>query len=208
LEGQLAQAQLQALKMQLHPHFLFNTLNSISALLHKDVDAADEMIGELGDFLRMTLENDGAQTVRLEQELEFLKSYLEIERVRFQDRLTIGFAIDPDTLDAYVPNLILQPIIENAIRYAIAPRAEQGMIEVSARQKNGRLRITVRDDGPGLTHGNGFTEGIGLANTRARLRQLYEGSHEFQLTNSVQGGLGVTLEIPFQLAEVVTEKVA
>src|ERR1041384_7653055 len=119
---QVTEAQLQALKMQLHPHFLFNTLNSISALLDEDAEAADQMLARLGDFLRLTLENSGAQQVTLQEELEFLRCYLEIEHVRFHDRLTVNMLIEPDTLDARVPNLILQPIVENAIRHGIVSR--------------------------------------------------------------------------------------
>ncbi len=201
-EGELraSQAQLQALKMQLHPHFLFNTLHSISALVHKDPDAADRMISRLGDFLRLTLENSGNQEVTLQKEVEFLKCYLEIERVRFQDRLTTRMDIDARTLDARVPYLILQPIVENAIRHGIAPRSSPGRIEILAKRDNGSLRIQVKDNGPGLpdisaTEGKA-REGLGLANTRARLRQLYGPTHRFELHNDPAGGLVVTLEIP------------
>ncbi|HEV3470770.1 MAG TPA: histidine kinase [Pyrinomonadaceae bacterium] len=200
LETQLWQAQLQALKMQLRPHFLFNTLHSISALVHRDPDAADRMIARLGDFLRLTLENSGAQEVSLQKELEFLKCYLEIERVRFRDRLTTRLDIDPQSLDTPVPNLILQPIVENALRHGVAPRSGPGRIEISAKRDNGSLRIEVRDNGPGLpaiTKPNGrFREGLGLANTRARLAQLYGGSHRLEVANAPEGGLVVTLEIP------------
>ena len=127
LEAQLSQAQLQALKMQLHPHFLFNTLHSISALLTKDVEAARKMITRLGDFLRLTLENSGSQEVTLQQEMEFLSCYLEIERIRFQNRLVTRLDLAEQTLDAKVPNLILQPIVENAIRHGIAPRSTPGL---------------------------------------------------------------------------------
>jgi two-component system, LytTR family, sensor kinase len=186
--------------MQLHPHFLFNTLHSISALVHKDPEAADRMIARLGDFLRLTLENSGAQEVSLQKELEFLKCYLEIERVRFRDRLTTRLDIDPQSLDTPVPNLILQPIVENALRHGVAPRSSPGRIEISAKRDNGSLRIQVRDNGPGLpaisaTNGR-FREGLGLANTRARLAQLYGGSHRLELANAPEGGLVVTLEIP------------
>jgi two-component system LytT family sensor kinase len=200
LETQLSQAQLQALKMQLHPHFLFNTLHSISALVHKDPECADRMIARLGDFLRLTLENSGAQEVSLQKELEFLRCYLEIERVRFQDRLTTHMEIESKALDTPVPNLILQPIVENALRHGIAPRSTPGRIEISAKRKNGLLRIEVQDNGPGITaisKTNGrFREGLGLTNTRARLRQLYGASHSFELTDAPGGGLLVTLEIP------------
>jgi len=201
LEAQLVQAQLQALKMQLHPHFLFNTLNSISALLHHDPELADRMIARLGDFLRLTLDNSGAQEVTLQKELEFLKCYLEIERVRFQDRLTVSYDVAPETLEAMVPNLVWQPIVENAIRHAIAPRAGKGQIEVRAQRTGAKLQLQVQDDGPGLPtnqNSNGSSsKGVGLANTRERLRQLYGSNHRFELANGSGRGLVVTLEIPF-----------
>jgi signal transduction histidine kinase len=200
LQAQLSQAQLQALKMQLHPHFLFNTLHSISALVHKDPEAADRMIARLGDFLRLTLENSGTQEVTLQKELEFLQCYLEIERIRFQDRLTTRMEIDSRSLDSRVPNLILQPIVENALRHGIAPRSTPGRIEISAKRSNGSVRIEVKDNGPGIsaisaTNGR-FREGLGLTNTRARLEQLYGEAHRFELANDPHGGLTVTLEIP------------
>ncbi len=160
LEAQLSQAQLQALKMQLHPHFLFNTLHSISALLTKDVEAARKMITRLGDFLRLTLENSGSQEVTLQQEMEFLKCYLEIERIRFQNRLVTRMDVTPQTLEAKVPNLILQPIVENAIRHGIAPRSTPGLIEIEAKQLNGTLRIQVRDNGPGLPEHRTFRQSV------------------------------------------------
>ena len=127
LATRLAQAQLQVLKMQIQPHFLFNTLHAISTLMHKDVESADRMIAQLSDLLRLTLESDGVQEVSLKQELEFLESYLEIEKTRFQDRLTIETKIAPETLDAQVPNLILQPLVENAVRHGIEPRSAPGI---------------------------------------------------------------------------------
>ena len=200
LQTQLAQAQLQALKMQLQPHFLFNTLHSISALIYKDIEAADKMIARLGDFLRLTLENSGTQEVTLQQELEFLKCYLEIERIRFQDRLTTTLHIDAQALNTQVPNLILQPIVENAIRHGVAPRSTPGLIEILAERKNGTLRIRIKDNGPGLipnrSFEKNFKEGVGLANTRARLEQLYGAAHRFELANDPRGGLVVTMEIP------------
>jgi two-component system LytT family sensor kinase len=201
LEAQLSHAQLQALKMQLHPHFLFNTLHSISALLNKDPESARRMITRLGDFLRLTLENSGSQEVTLEQEMTFLRCYLEIERVRFQDRLVTRLDVSEHTLDAKVPNLILQPIVENAIRHGIAPRSTAGLIEIDTERRNGTLRIQVRDNGPGLlshrTSENMFKKGLGLANTEKRLEQLYGAAHLFDLSNHPEGGLLVTLEIPF-----------
>jgi two-component system LytT family sensor kinase len=201
LEAQLSQAQLQALKMQLQPHFLFNTLHSISALLNKDPAAARTMITRLGDFLRLTLENSGSQEVTLQQEMEFLSCYLEIERIRFQNRLVTRMDVDLPTLLAKVPNLILQPIVENAIRHGIAPRSTPGLIEIEAKQQNGTLRIQVRDNGPGLSkHRTSdilFKKGLGLANTETRLERLYGAAHLFDLSNNPDGGLIVTLEIPF-----------
>jgi len=208
LEAQLAQAQLQALKMQLHPHFLFNTLHSISALVHKNADAADRMIARLGDFLRLTLENSGAQEVSLQEELEFLKCYLEIERIRFQDRLTVQMNIEPQTLDARLPNLILQPIVENAIRHGISQRTSAGRIEIETRRLNGFLQVQVTDNGPGLSSdsnsGSIVKAGVGLANTQARLKQLYGDEHRLDLANAASGGLTVILEIPFR-EEIFTQ---
>ena len=200
----ITEAQLQALKMQLHPHFLFNTLNSISALLDEDVEAADEMLARLGDFLRMTLENSGAQEVTLQEELEFLRCYLEIEHVRFHDRLTVSFDVSPDTLEARVPNLLLQPIVENAIRHGIVSRSEPGRIDISSSSDGGRLRLQVRDNGPGLApienSGGKLRAGLGLGNTRARLEQLYGASHRFEMTDVPEGGLQVTLDLPLHTA--------
>ena len=200
LEAQLSQAQLLALKMQLHPHFLFNTLHSISALLNKDTEGARKMISRLGDFLRLTLENDGTQEVTLKQEMEFLRCYLEIERIRFQDRLTTRVHVDPDALDTHVPNLILQPIVENAIRHGVAPRSTPGEIEIRAKLEDGLLRIRIRDNGPGLPMNRSteslFKKGLGLANTQTRLNRLYGAHHRFEIANDPAGGLAVTLEIP------------
>jgi two-component system, LytTR family, sensor kinase len=197
---QVAQAELQALKMQLHPHFLFNTLNSISSLLEEDPEAADEMIARLGDFLRLTLENSGAQEVTLQEELEFLRCYLEIERVRFQDRLSVGLQVEPDALEARVPNLILQPIVENAIRHGITARLAAGRIDIQATCNDQVLRLRVTDNGPGLAAAGAgsLKEGLGLANTRARLEQLYPAAHRFELASVAEGGLQVLLEIPFE----------
>jgi signal transduction histidine kinase len=195
LNAQLAQAQLQALKMQIHPHFLFNTLNSIAALLHKDVEAADRMIARLGDFLRLTLKSSDAQIVDFEQELEFLKCYLDIERIRFQDRLTVELDIESQALTAMVPNLILQPIVENAVRHGVARQTNPGYITIQARREGERLIVRVEDNGPGLkTKSNG--SGIGLSNTRARLEQFYGRDFSFQITNSAERGASVTLDIP------------
>jgi sensor histidine kinase YesM len=201
LQAQLAQAQLQALKMQLQPHFLFNTLHSISALVHRDPVAADKMLARLGDFLRLTLDSVGAQEVSLQQELEFLRSYLEIERIRFRDRLSIEMNIESETLEARLPNLILQPIVENAIKHGIAPRTAAGRIEIVAKRLDGTLQVRVTDNGAGLPpngHGSVVKEGVGLANTQTRLQQVYGSDYRLDMTNHPAGGLRVTLEIPFR----------
>jgi two-component system, LytTR family, sensor kinase len=199
LRTQLVQAQLEALKMQLHPHFLFNTLHSISALLNQDVEAARRMISRLGDFLRLTLENAGTQEVTVQQELEFLNGYLEIERIRFQDRLTTSVTVDPEVLDQRVPNLILQPIVENAMRHAIS-NSNGGRIEITVTPRNGMLRIEVKDNGPGLrlvrSGPDRSKTGLGLANTKARLERLYGSAHSLDLANEPTGGLVVTMEVP------------
>jgi two-component system LytT family sensor kinase len=203
LETQLVQAQLQALKMQLHPHFLFNTLHAISALMDDDVKGARRMIARLSELLRLTLESVGQQEVSLRQELDALERYLEIEQIRFQDRLTVQLAVAPETLDASVPNLVLQPLVENAIRHGIAPRSSAGRIEIRAERRDGMIELQVIDDGPGLSPGDKeFKEGIGLANTRARLRQLYGDEHRIEIKGADEGGLVVKLSIPFRHAEV------
>jgi two-component system, LytTR family, sensor kinase len=207
LEARLAQTQLQVLKMQLQPHFLFNTLNAISALVHKDPDLAEQLIARLGDLLRATLDNANRQEVSLRQELDFIGPYLEIEKARLGARLSVAVDVDPAAMDARVPNLILQPLVENAIRHGIAPRSEAGHIEIQARRENGVLHLAVRDDGPGLAldrRDKGADsigrEGIGLANTRARLEKLHGSAHRFELTNRSEGGLQVDIAIPFQEA--------
>ncbi|MDX2040900.1 MAG: histidine kinase [Acidobacteriota bacterium] len=201
LESQLAQAELRALRMQLQPHFLFNALNSISSLQLEDTAAAQQMTARLGDFLRLTLEGAGAQTVTLRREIEFLRCYLDIERVRFGRRLTTEITVAPDAMDAQVPNLILQPLVENAIRHGLAPRAAPGHISIRAARSGGQLRISIEDNGCGLKQNgngsNGGKGGLGLANTRARLRQFYGEDFQFDLTNAEAGGLAVALTLPF-----------
>jgi two-component system, LytTR family, sensor kinase len=200
LKTQLAQAQLRALKMQLHPHFLFNTLHSISSLVLEDPPKANSMIARLGDFLRLTLENSNQQLVSLKEETEFLRCYLEIEQVRFGDRLTVGLELEPQTLSVQVPHLILQPVVENAIQHAIAPRATPGHIDIEAKRLNNLLRLEVRDNGPGIALNDALagTEGVGLSNVRARLHQTYGSDFRFELMNGKDGGLTVVMEIPFR----------
>ena len=198
LEKQLAQAKLQALQMQLNPHFLFNTLHSISSLMHQDVEAADGMITRLSDLLRTALDSSNTQEVTLRQELEFLQRYLEIEQTRFGRRLTVKTDIASDTLDARVPNLILQPLVENAIRHGIEPHAKPGRVELRAQREAGTLVLEVCDNGAGLRKDEPAGEGVGLSNTRARLRTLYGEAHGFELRDAPGGGFLVRLIIPFR----------
>jgi two-component system, LytTR family, sensor kinase len=200
LKTQLAQAQLRALKMQLHPHFLFNTLHSISSLVLEDPPKANSMIARLGDFLRLTVDNSEQQLVTLKEETEFLRCYLDIEQVRFGDRLTVAFELEPQTLSAQVPHLILQPVVENAIQHAIAPRAAQGHINIKAKRLNSLLQVAISDSGPGIgSNANSLgKKGVGLSNVRSRLQQIYGPDFRFELMNAGNGGLTVVIEIPFQ----------
>ncbi|HEX6280337.1 MAG TPA: histidine kinase, partial [Pyrinomonadaceae bacterium] len=200
LEARLAQSRLQVLKMQLHPHFLFNTLNAISELVHRDPDRADRMLTDLSDLLRMSFENLEVQEIPLKQELEFLRKYLEIEETRFHDRLRVRMEIAPDTLDASVPNMILQPLVENAIKHGISPKAEGGHINVGAVRNNGTLELTISDDGIGIGGESikAIGEGVGLSNTRRRLKHLYGDSHRFELKPEGESGVSVRLDIPYR----------
>jgi two-component system, LytTR family, sensor kinase len=205
LRAQLAEARLQALRMQLHPHFLFNTLHSITALVLKtDNRGAVRMIDRLSALLRHTLEDTETQEVPLRQELEFLKLYLDIESIRFEDRLEVQMHIDSQTLDAKVPNLLLQPLVENAVRHGIAQHSSAGRIEVNARRQDGRLCLEVRDDGPGLPkewNDGTSRRGIGLKNTKDRLEQLYGEGYEFRLSNNEGGGASVMISFPYQITQ-------
>ena len=199
LSGQLALAQLNALKMQVHPHFLFNTLNAISALLDTDVKAADRMIARLSEFLRMTLKNSEAPATTLEKELEFLRTYLEIEKIRFQERLVVEIDVESQVLDATVPNLILQPLVENAVRHGIAQQMNVGHLRIAARRFENRLLIEVEDNGPGLTTNSHetFGKGVGLANTKARLEHFYGGDFTFEINGKENArGTRVLLNLP------------
>jgi two-component system, LytTR family, sensor kinase len=195
LEKRLTEAKLQALQMQLNPHFLFNTLNAISSLMHKDVAAADRMIARLAELLRYALDSTTAQEVPLRQELHFLERYLEIEQTRFGSRLAVRTEIDPATLDLLVPNLVLQPLVENAIKHGVEKRARPGQIELRAEKNNGWLWLEVSDNGPGLSHGVPIREGIGLSNTRNRLQQLYGDNHLFEIRNGADGGTIVRIRL-------------
>ena len=201
LEGRLAEAKLQALQMQLNPHFLFNTLHSISSLMHQDVEAADRMIMRLSDLLRAALESSDTQEVTLREEFAMLQRYLEIEQIRFGARLTVEMHIPPGTLDARLPNLILQPLVENAICHGIEPHAKPGRIAVRAQRADAMLSLEVSDNGTGLPKDEPAQEGVGLSNTRARLRSLYGQAHGFELRDAPGGGLLVRLLIPFRTAD-------
>jgi signal transduction histidine kinase len=200
LEKRLVEAKLQALQMQLNPHFLFNTLHAISALMHKDVEAADRMITRLSDLLRLALDSSDTQEVPLREELAFLERYLEIEQTRFGERLKVKMEIGPETSGALVPSLILQPLVENAIRHGIEPQALAGVVRLSACCEGGQLRLRVSDNGVGLRAGQPVTEGVGLSNTRARLQQLYGAAHQFHLSNGADGGLAVDIVMPLRRA--------
>ncbi|MEP0546009.1 MAG: histidine kinase [Rhodothermales bacterium] len=219
LEGQLAQAQVAALRMQLNPHFLFNTLHAISSLMDDDVKRSRRMLVDLSDLLRLSLDSVGEQEVPLEQELAFLDRYLQIERVRFGDRLTVEIDVDENALDAFVPNLILQPLVENALKHAVAPFAGPGHVAIRARRSGATLRLEVEDDGPGLpitfpsgdgASGDGALPsgdgapapgsargGLGLRNTRERLERLYGDAHHFALRSRPGHGLTISLVVPF-----------
>ena len=200
LKTDLAQAQLRALKMQLHPHFLFNTLHSISSLVLEDPPKANSMIARLGDFLRLTVDNSDQQLVTLKEETEFLRCYLDIEQVRFGDRLTVTFELEPQTLSAQVPHLILQPVVENAIQHAIAPRSTRGHINIEAKRLNSLLRVAISDNGPGISSNANlpWKQGVGLTNVRTRLQQIYGPDFRFELMNTNGGGLTAVMEIPFE----------
>jgi sensor histidine kinase YesM len=202
LKTQLAQAELKALKMQLHPHFLFNALHSVSSLVTEDPPRANSMIARLGDFLRLTLEHPDQQLVTLKEEIEFVRCYLDIEQVRFGDRLTVEFLIESAALGAEVPHLILQPLVENAIQHAIAPRAAPSHLAVEAKRVNACLQLEVRDSGPGFpaTAPKVETHGLGLRNVRARLEQLYAGQHRFEIINRPEGGVTVIMQLPLRSA--------
>jgi sensor histidine kinase YesM len=202
LQRQFTKAQLHALKMQLHPHFLFNALHTVSGLVHDDPHAAERMIARLSDFLRMSLERSEVQTIPLTEELRFLNLYLDIERVRFEDRLSVDFRIDPEAATACVPGLILQPLVENSIRHGIAQRISGGRIAVTARRHLETLVLSVADNGVGTGAGAlPPREGIGLSNTRDRLQRLYGDNHSIALARPADGGLEVRIVIPFVTGE-------
>jgi LytS/YehU family sensor histidine kinase len=201
LETSLVQARLRTLEAELQPHFLFNTLHAISSLVHTNPDGADRMISRLSDLLRLTFDRSGAPRVSLQEELEFLQKYLEIEQTRFQDRLSVRFEIDPETLDAEVPRLILQPLVENAIKHGVSPKPGAGLVQISTRRQGDNLWIEVSDNGVGLSAGARarLRSGVGLSNTRDRLECLYGAAHRIEFSDENKG-LAVRLEFPFRHA--------
>jgi sensor histidine kinase YesM len=205
LENTASSAQLAMLRYQLNPHFLFNTLNSISTLvLLKQTERANAMLSRLSSFLRYTLANEPTAHVTIQQEVETLKLYLEIEKMRFEDRLRPSFDVDARVSQARLPSLLLQPLVENAIKYAVTPQEDGAEINVTARLAGDRVQIAVSDTGPGLnatTMRPGLSTGVGLANIRERLAQAYGPDHRFETRSIPGGGYGVEIEIPFQLEE-------
>jgi LytS/YehU family sensor histidine kinase len=197
LQTQLAQAELQALRMQLQPHFLFNTLNAISALALADPLQARLMIARLSDLLRLTLEERHAAEIPLAREMEFLRCYLEIQQVRFQDRLDTRLDVAQDTLRAAVPSMILQPLVENALRHGLLAKTEPGNLHIASRRDGDLLHLRIDDDGLGLPP-DGPLEGLGLGNTRARLAVLFGASASLELNRRAGGGTRVELRLPFR----------
>ena len=206
LETRLVETRLRTLEAELHPHFLFNTLHAISTLVHSNPNAADRMISRLSDLLRLTFDRSGAPRIPLQEELEFLQKYLEIEQTRFQDRLGVAFEIDPETLDAEVPRLILQPLVENAIKHGLSPKPGRGEIRITAARRQDRLSLEIADNGVGLSARARarLHNGIGLSNTRDRLECLYGAAHSLEFSEGNEG-LAVRVEIPFRLAAAPDE---
>lgn len=199
LQTQLVQAKLQSLKSQLHPHFLFNTLNTISMLMREDVEVADRMVVSLGEFLRNTLKESEDQEIPLARELEALNHYFEIEQARFQNKLQVYLEVEPEALDACVPSLILQPLVENAIKHGISPYSVDGLIVIRARCDRGMLRVQVCDNGPGIKpERRKHSHGVGLSNTRARLEHLYGPRQKIELRHVSGDGFMVDLTFPFK----------
>jgi len=210
LSASLAKANLQALQHQLQPHFLFNALNSIAALVHTNPSAADDMIANLSELLRMSLDLSLEPETTLRREMEILSCYLDIERARFQDRLEVSVTVEPAALDAWMPALLLQPLVENAVRHGLEAKAKRAPIEIAARIEGGNLRLTVADSGPGLVSlpDGSVKEGIGLSNTRARLRELYGDRGVLRIENAPTGGCIATAILPHHVKPITEPAVA
>ncbi len=203
LQAQLAEARLQVLAAQLRPHFLFNALNAVASLLHRDPDAAERMLARLGDLLRQSLESDGRQEVTLREEQQALAPYLDIERTRFGPRLQVEWQLAPEVLEARVPHLALQPLVENAIRHGLAPKAEPGRVRITAERDGDALRVQVQDDGVGLPAEASPSRGggVGLSNLRARLATLYGARAALELRPGTPRGAIAELCLPLRAAE-------
>ena len=197
LETQLSHAELENLKSQLHPHFLFNSLHTIGVLMQEDVEAASHLLVSLGDLLRMALERRENE-ITLRSELEFVGKYLEIEQTRFHDRLKVRMDVPPDLLGVYVPSLALQPLVENAIKHGISVDSAAGRLEIAAQRNNGRVSLRVRDDGPGLAPGSRLRFGVGLTNVQSRLKQLYGEESSLELTRGDGRGCEAIITIPLR----------
>lgn len=195
-EAELTRAQLDALRKQLHPHFLFNTLNAVSVLMEEDVDRARRMLLRLSELLRMALDHDAEQEISLEHEIGFLARYLEIERIRFEDRLAVDMEIDPETREARVPTFILQPLVENAIRHGIAPRGAAGRLAIRSLRRADELHLEVEDDGRGIPAG--ARAGVGLRNTRSRLDRLHADGARLEVGSLAGRGTLARVVIPFR----------
>lgn len=200
LEKRLAETELKALRQQMHPHFLFNTLNTAAVLVReKRNDEAVTLLARLGALLRMSLDQTGVQKVTVRQELDFLGRYLEIQQMRFADRMRVRIEVAPEALDAKIPNLLLQPLVENAIIHGIAPKAGAGCVEVLGQVRGGMLHFEVRDDGPGLEQPRGRPRnGVGLANTRERLQRFYGSRSQMVLRSEPGRGVSVRIVLPYQ----------
>jgi two-component system, LytTR family, sensor kinase len=206
LETRLMETRLRTLEAELHPHFLFNTLHAISTLMHRDVESADRMLSRLSELLRLTLNKVGQQEVTLSEEVDFLAKYLQIEQTRFQDRLTVRFDVEADALDGLVPRMLLQPLVENAIKHGIAPQPGPGEIAIVAHRDGGRLLLEVRDNGVGLSQDSltALQSGIGLSTTRARLQHLFGRDYQFEFLRQPRG-LTVRVVLPWRGAEPSVE---
>lgn len=208
LESQLTKATLSALKMQLHPHFLFNTLNAIVVLVRQHrIGEADQMLTNLSELLRQTLAGWGTQEVPLRREVELINLYLDIQRVRFQDNLTVEMSLSPATLNALVPSLLLQPLVENAVRHGVSKSSAPVRIELKSNLRDAKLELQVCDDGPGVS-GEGSGNGVGLSNTRARLQQLYGDQQSLHLDDLAGGGTMVTVLLPYHPEEAESDEAA
>ena len=200
LEAQLAKAHLQTLKSQLQPHFLFNTMHSISSLMLTDVNAADRMMSRLSDLLRMILETAGTQITTLGRELEFVNCYLDIEKVRFEERMHVVVDVAPETLDAQVPHLLLQPLVDNAVKHGISKLSEGGEIRINVSTHDGELHFEINDNGPGVRRpGMLPTDGLGLRITRERLQSLYGENQNLEIVSPPDGGVTIRIVIPFRV---------